>query len=304
MTSQPNRTTDEQTLRSRHRLLSNARFEIVPTPNATDLVRCLPAGSTVHVMCPPLPGRQSGSVMLQGHLQGADSAVGVAAQVAALGHRVVPHITAKTVRSRGHLQELLSRMKEAGIDEGFFPGGDGTDPVGPYESAVELLDELGHMGHHLRELGVAAYPEGHREIPPDVLLDALLHKQAAATFMITEMCFEPAQTLSWLRQMRSAGVELPLYVGTPGAVGMRKLLEQLKHWGVGSAVRFLRKQHGMAAAILRRRFSPGEILDGIAPSAHDEELGIAGLQLFTLNDVAATQAWHSKAIAETGRIVG
>ena len=304
MTNQPNETTDERTLLSRHRLLSNTRFEIVPTPDAADLTRRLPTGSTVHVMCPPLPGRQSGSVNLKGHLQGADSALDVAVEVAALGHRVVPHITAKTVRSRGHLEELLSRMAESGIDEGFFPGGDGTDSVGPYESAVELLDDLAEMGHHLREIGVGGYPEGHREIPPEVLLDALLHKQTVATFMVTEMCFEPAQTVSWLRETRSAGVTLPLYVGAPGAVGMRKLLEQLKHWGVGSAVRFLRKQHGMTAAILRRRFSPALILDGIAPSAHDEELAIDGLQLFTLNDVAATEAWHSKAMDETSRAVG
>ena len=304
MTTHPNQITDEQVQLSRHRLLSNARFEIVPTPDAAALTRCLPPGSTVHVMCPPLPGRQSGSLKLKGHLQGADRTLDIAIHVAALGHRVVPHITAKTVRSRGHLQELLSRMRDAGIDDGFFPGGDGTDPAGPYGSAVELLDELAGMGHHLSALGVGAYPEGHREIPADVLLEALLHKQQVATFMITEMCFEPAQTLDWLRRTRDAGVDLPLYVGTPGAVGMRKLLEQLKHWGVGSAVRFLRKQHGVSTAILRRRFSPAEILDGIAPSAHDEDLGIAGLQLFTLNDVEATEAWHSKAIAETSRALG
>ena len=282
---------------ARERLLNSARFEIVPTPDAASLTRCLNPGTTVHVMCPPLAGRQSGSVNLKGHLQGADSAVEVAIEVAALGHHAIPHLSAKTVRSRKHVQELLARMSDAGIRAGFFPGGDGAEPAGPYSSAVELLRDLGEMDHGLSAIGVGAYPEGHREIPEDVLLQGLLSKQAVATFMISEICFEPDQTLSWLRAIRESGIQLPLYVGAPGAVGMRKLMEQLKHWGVGSAVRFMRKQHGMMTAILKRKFSPTEIVDGISPSLNDDQLAIAGLQFVTLNDVAATEAWRRRALA-------
>ena len=281
----------------RERLLKSARFEIIPTPGAAGLTRCLTPGTTVHVMCPPLAGRQSGSVNLKDHLQGADSSVGVAIEVAALGHRAIPHLSAKTVRSRQHLRELLTRMNDAGIQAGFFPGGDGAEPAGPYSSAVELLRDLGDMDHGLSAIGVGAYPEGHREIPEDVLLEALISKQSVATFMVSEICFEPDQTLSWLKALRESGVRLPLHVGAPGAVGMRKLMEQLKHWGVGSAVRFLRKQHGMMGAIVRRKFSPSEIVEGIAPSFGNDQLGIAGLQLYTLNDVAATEAWRRKALA-------
>ena len=124
-----------------------------------------------------------------------------------------------------HVQELLARMSDAGIRAGFFPGGDGAEPAGPYSSAVELLRDLGEMDHGLSAIGVGAYPEGHREIPEDVLLQGLLSKQAVATFMISEICFEPDQTLSWLRAIRESGIQLPLYVGAPGAVGMRKLME-------------------------------------------------------------------------------
>ena len=281
---------------SREHLLKHARFEIVPTPDAAGLTMCLSPGTTVHVMCPPLVGRQSGSVGLKDHLQGADAAVGMAIEVSALGHHAIPHLSAKTVRSRQHLRELLARMNDAGVRAGFFPGGDGADPVGPYSSAVELLRDLGEMNHGLSDIGVAAYPEGHTEIPDDVLLEALLTKQSVATFMVSQICFEPEQTLHWLKMLRESGVRLPLYVGAPGAVGLRNLIEQVKTWGVGSSVRFLRKQHGTLGAIVKRRFSPSVVVDGIAPS-FDDELGIAGLHLFTLNDVAATEAWRRKALA-------
>ena len=283
---------------SRERLVGSARFEIIPTPDAAGLTRCLSPGTTVHVMCPPLEGHRSGSTSPGGYLQGADSAVTVAIEVAAQGHRAIPHLSAKTVRSRQHLQELLNRMRDAGIEAGFFPGGDGADAAGPYSSAVELLRDLGELDHGLSAIGVAAYPEGHPEIPEDVLLDALLAKQSVATFMVSQICFEPEQVLRWLRTLRQSGIELPLYVGAPGAVGLRKLMGQVKNWGVGSSVRFLRKQHGMLGALVKRKFSPSEIVAGTAPSLDDEELGIAGLHLFTLNDVAATEAWRRQALAQ------
>ena len=43
------------------------------------------------------------------------------------------------VRGREHLDELLGRMTENGIDDAFVIGGDATPPHGPYSSAVELL---------------------------------------------------------------------------------------------------------------------------------------------------------------------
>ena len=175
--------------------------------------------------------------------------------------------------------------------------GDGADPAGPYSSAVELLRDLGGMDHGLSAIGVAAYPEGHPEIPEDVLLQALLVKQSVATFMVSQICFEPEQVLRWLRTLRQSGIGLPLYVGAPGAVGLRQLMGQVKNWGVGSSVRFLRKQHGMLGALVRRKFSPSKIVAGTAPSLDDEELGIAGLHLFTLNDVAATEAWRRQVLA-------
>jgi methylenetetrahydrofolate reductase (NADPH) len=282
-------------------LLDGARFEIVPTPDAAELTTVLQPGTTVHVMCPPLAGRQSGSVIIEGHLQGVDSAVAVATKVAGLGCRAVPHLAAKTVRSQSHLREVLARMANAGIDEAFVPGGDGADPAGPYDSAVALLEELGNMDHHLRAIGVGAYPEGHREIPDEVLVPALLRKQHVATFMVSEICFDPAHTLRWLAELRGSGVTLPLVVGVPGAVGLRMLTAQLKHWGVGSALRFLRKQHGMMGAVLTGRYSPAEIVEGIAPRADDPALGIQNIQFITLNDVASTEAWRRQALDGIGR---
>lgn len=288
-----------QQMSGRERLLAGARFEIVPTPHSAELTKVLPQGTTVHVMCPPLKGRQAGSVIIEGALQGVDSSVDIATRVASYGLRAVPHIAAKTVRSRGHLQEVIARLEASGIDQVFVPGGDGVDPAGPYDSALALLKDLASMEHRLTEIGVGAYPEGHREIPDDVLLEALLHKQEYATFMVSEICFDPDLTVSWLRGLRAAGVTLPLIVAVPGAVRLRKLVEQLKHWGVGSALRFLRKQHGMMGAVVKGKYSPAEIVDGVAPSAEDAELGLTSIQFITLNDVEPTERWRVESLGET-----
>jgi methylenetetrahydrofolate reductase (NADPH) len=242
------------------------------------------------VMCPPEAGAE----------RGADRSVGVACRIARRGFEAIPHVSARTVRNRNHLEALLDRMSEAGITGGFFPGGDLDSPVGEYESAVELLAELASLPHSLTEIGVAGYPEGHRTIPDQTLVAALLEKQRVATFMSSENCFDPARLLTWLGELRSARVGLPLLVGVPGVVPVRRLAQALREYGLHSALRYLRKQHGMVSAVLRRRFSPTAMVEGIARRADEPELRIRGLHIFTFQEVAATERWRREYLRRLG----
>jgi methylenetetrahydrofolate reductase (NADPH) len=247
-----------------------------------EVADALVRGTTVHVMCPPDPG--------------ADLSVRVAIALTRSGYNGVPHIAARTVRSRHHLEELLGRMAEANVREAFFPGGDGDTTAGPYGSAVELLDDLATLEPRPQQIGVTSYPQGHRTIPDEVLLEALLHKQRVATFMVSETCLDPAVTVSWLRGLRASGVTLPLMVGVPGIVPLRRLLQALRAYGVNAAVGYLRKQHGMASSLLRRQFSPAPLLAGLLPWCADPELGIAALHFYTFNEIARTEAWRRRAL--------
>ncbi len=68
-----------------------------------------------------------------------DLSVEVGARLRVMGHEVTVHFCSRMVRDRAHLDDLLARMADAGIDDAFVVGGDATQPLGEYSSAVQLL---------------------------------------------------------------------------------------------------------------------------------------------------------------------
>ena len=64
------------------------------------------------------------------------------------------------LRDRSHLDDVLTTMAQAGIDDAFVIGGDTTPPVGPYASAVDLLPLVHEHPHRPRSIGIASIPQG------------------------------------------------------------------------------------------------------------------------------------------------
>lgn len=73
---------------------------------------------------------------------------------------VIPYASIRYVEDKGRLNEILHRLKAAGISDIFVPGGDREEPIGGFESAYELLCHL-MRGCYFDNPGIAAYPEGH-----------------------------------------------------------------------------------------------------------------------------------------------
>ena len=89
---------------------------------------------------------------------------------------------------------------------------------------------------------------------------------------------------------------LPVHLGVPGAVERARLLSLGTRLGIGSSLRYLRKNSG---AILRM-FSPASYDPNklIAPiSRRADELNITGLHVFTFNSIESTAAWQRKSLA-------
>ena len=89
---------------------------------------------------------------------------------------------------------------------------------------------------------------------------------------------------------------LPIHLGLPGAVDRAKLLSLGTRLGVGSSLRYLRKNSG---AILRMfspaSYDPDKLIGPL--SRHAEELDITALHLFTFNSIESTAAWQRKSLA-------
>lgn len=260
-------------------VLAAPTFELLPLKNATAEAERLPAGANISVTASPA--------------KGIEATLALAEQLRAAGFRAIPHLSARMIRDRAHLRDLLARSAGAGLDRAFVVGGDATDP-GDYIDGLSLLREMAELGHPFAEIGVPCYPEGHAFIADGPLLDALREKAAFASYMTTQLCFDPAAIASWLVTRRAEGLSLPVHVGIPGVAEPGRLLSIAARIGVADSRRFLTKNTRFVARLLRSGgfYRPDGLLEGLAPTIADPGARIADLHLYTFNAVAATEAWR------------
>jgi methylenetetrahydrofolate reductase (NADPH) len=192
-------------------------------------------------------------------------------------------------------------MAEAGIREIFAVGGDSPEPAGPYRSAMEMLVALGEMGRSFDEVGIAGYPERHPLVEDRELLRALLDKQPFATYLVSQICFDPRSVFEWMGRIRRAGFRLPVHIGMPGAVSRVRLLEISFRIGVGESVRYLKKSGSLVSRLVRRSsFRPDAFLAGVAAQLERGAENVVGFHINTFNQVDRTERWRTEALARFG----
>jgi methylenetetrahydrofolate reductase (NADPH) len=272
---------------ARRRLIQSARYEVVPLKSLNDQIPHLPPGCSVSVTCSPTKGIEP-TLELSARLNGD-------------GHHAVPHIAARLVEGREHVEKIAARINEHAITEIFVVGGD-PDPIGPYVDGLSLMRDLLPLCHTVRTVGVPSYPDHHTVIPDAALDEALLAKQALISelglqgFSSTQMCFNVKTIEQWLVRQRERGLVLPIHLGVPGAVDRTRLISLGTRLGIGSSLRYLRKNSG---AILRMfspaSYDPNKLITPLSRRA--DELNITALHLFTFNSIESTAAWQRKSLA-------
>ena len=259
-------------------LLRDPRYEVIPVQGIEHKVALLPFGSAVTVTASPALG--------------VDRTLDVSTALAARGYTVVPHLAARMISGRSHLERIVERLERSRVREVFVVGGDADPPVGDYDDAGDLLEELAGLSHPFARIGVGGYPEGHPLVTNEQLLEALRRKQPFASHLVTQLCFDAGALAAWAADIRSAGIQLPVVVGLPGVVERRRLAEISLRSGVGASLRYLRKHGRQMATLARsRRYDPTPLAVDLADVAADPALGISGAHLFTFNQVEATRDW-------------
>jgi methylenetetrahydrofolate reductase (NADPH) len=153
---------------------------------------------------------------------------------------------------------------------------------------------MAEIGHPLREIGIPCYPQGHAFIADRLLLDALRDKARYASYMTTQLCFDPGAIATWLAARRAEGIGLPVHVGIPGVAEPHKLLAISARIGVADTHRFLTKNIRFVARLMRSGgfYRPDGLLEGLAPHIADPAARIVDLHLYTFNAVEATEKWR------------
>lgn len=270
------------------RLLTNARFEVLPTARVEEAVAThLPPGRTVTVTASPSKGLEATLALTE--------------RLTARGYDVVPHLAARMVTGRSELVEIADRLRSSGVTTVFVPAGD-ADPVGSYAGALDLLDDLVAIGSPFPQVGITGYPESHQSIHDDVTVQAMWDKRRHATQIVSNLTFDPRVLTSWVQRVRARGVTTPILVGLPGPVDRTKLLSMATKIGVGESTKFLAKNRGVFARIaVPGGYDPLRLLNRAAGVLGDERMNVSGLHVFTFNQVAETEAWRRAQLARWER---
>jgi methylenetetrahydrofolate reductase (NADPH) len=229
--------------------------------------------------------------------KGLEPTLALAERLSGHGYAVVPHLAARLVHDRSHLAELVERLRGSGTREVFVVAGDATQPSGKFAGAAALLRELADLEHPFRDVGITGYPESHPLISDETTIQAMFEKAEFATYIVSQICFDPQVTVDWVEAVWKRGTRLPIHVGLPGAVPRTKLLRVSAQIGLGESTRFL-SRHGswLTRALRPGGFSPDPLVAGLEESLSDPERKVAGFHIFTFNDLADTERWRQQAL--------
>ena len=269
-------------------LLRSPRYEVLPAKGTEEAVReWVPGGMTVTVTASPV--------------KGLEPTIELAERLAARGYRVVPHLAARSVADDAHLDQIVARLTACGVDDVFVPGGDAPHPAGRFDSALPLLERLEEIGRPFSRIGITGYPESHPKIHDDITIQAMWDKRRYASYIVSNVCFDAAQLGRWIGRIRARGVTLPLYVGLASPAERTRLLKMAAVAGASESARFITRHPSWILRFwLPGGYHPDRLLDRAAAVLTAPGSGVAGLHLFTFNQLQQAELWRRAALERTG----
>jgi methylenetetrahydrofolate reductase (NADH) len=227
--------------------------------------------------------------------KGLEPTLELAERLAGHGYDIVPHLAARHVRDRGHLAELVGRLHSAGASDVLVMAGDAEEPAGEFDGSLPLLRALAELGQPFQDVGITGYPESHAFISDDATIRAMFEKEEFATYIVSQICFDPQVTVAWAGAVWNRGTHLPIQIGLPGPVPRRKLLRVSAKIGVGDSIRFLRTD-GAEPRHTLGDFDPDPLIRALEERLGDARPNIGGFHIFTFNDLADTERWRQQTL--------
>ncbi|MEU5637892.1 5,10-methylenetetrahydrofolate reductase [Streptomyces rishiriensis] len=269
-------------------LLDRVRYEVLPAKATEDKVLAhVPRDVVVTVTASPV--------------KGLEPTLDLTARLTAHGYRVVPHVPARLLRDDVHLKDVVDRLREAGVDDVFVPAGDADPPAGPYDGALPVLRRLSELGSPFARVGITGYPESHPLIHDDLTVQAMWDKREHATYIVSNLCFDPRVLGEWIARIRRRNVILPVHLGVAGPVQRAKLLSMATKIGVGESTRFLTRHPSWFLRFAAPGgYSPEPLLTRAERALTAPSAGVAGLHLFTFNQIAETERWRRALLERLG----
>ena len=224
--------------------------------------------------------------------------VAAAARVRELGFVPVPHISARRIESQAQLEEFLAALQEVGaVEHVFCVGGDPASPAGPYPDSLSVIRTGILQEYGVKEVSIAGYPEGHPDIPDDVLWRHLedkskaLAEQGLSAVILTQFAFDTTPVMAWIGRVRERGIDTRVRVGTPGPAGIKRLLGFARRFGIGANAMIVKK-YGFSLTNLMGTAGPDRFVSDLSGLlAEDPAAGDVSLHFYTFGGLSATAGW-------------
>jgi methylenetetrahydrofolate reductase (NADPH) len=267
--------------------LNGYSIEVMPrtAEKVEDFRAILPKGTRVYVA----------------HIDGTpiEEMVATAKRVGAEGFDVMPHFPARIIKDRATLTDWVARYKDVGVRQGLLLAGGVPQPVGDFETSMQLLETGAFTGFD--RLHVAGHPEGNKDIDPDgsdkMVMEAARWKSAfsertdAQMAMATQFCFEAGPVIDWVNRLQAEGIKLPVHIGVAGPAKLQTLIKFAIACGVGASLRVLQKR-AMDVTKLLLPYEPTEfVADLAAHKAKNPSFGIEQVHFFPLGGIKTNAQW-------------
>ncbi len=204
----------------------------------------------------------------------------------------VPHISARIIRSRAVLADMLKQLTlKARVESALVIGGDVDAALGEFDAATQLIETGLFEANGINRIALAVHPEGHPRVADELIWPALTVKLDAAasrgieTYLVSQFAFDAAPYITIARRLRAHGITQRLRAGVAGPASRMTLIRYAMMCGVGASLRTLRERHGMASNMAAGETPEALIRELAAAQALEPSLGIDSVHFFTFGSL-------------------
>lgn len=238
------------------------------------------------------------------HIEGTpiEDMVRTAARLHADGFPVMPHFPARIIQDQATLADWIARYQgEADVKQALLLAGGVTNPVGDFDSSMQLLETEEFDKAGFERLHVAGHPEGNKDIDPNggtANVDAALKwKQSfsertdAQMAIATQFAFEAGPIIEWADSLKAAGIDIPIHIGIAGPAKLQTLIKFSIACGVGASLRVLQRRAKDVTKLLLP-FEPTDVIADLAKhKAANPDFNISNVHFFPLGGIKTNANW-------------
>ena len=267
-------------------------YSIEVTPNAAakieNFAEVLPVNTRIYIA----------------HIEGTpfDEMLTTAKKITNEGFIPMPHFPARIIEDKDMLESWLTQYSgEANVQEALLIAGGSREPVGVYDSSIQIIETELFDKYSFKRLHVAGHPEGNKDIDKDSthtnVNKALSWKNEyakrtdAQIAIATQFCFDSGAIIQWANSLIDMNIDLPVHIGIAGPAKLQTLIRYSIECGVGASMKVLQKRAKDITKLLLP-YEPTSVISELAEyKSQNPDFNIEQVHFFPLGGTKTTANW-------------